>query len=134
MIDYIKIGILSACVLGSFAIGWGLRNRDFNDYKREIQNAAKAQEAHVESIKKQQALVTKGIENEYEAKLSTIRNYYKSTSVWNNPNSSKVSGISAAPSAADVIASYNQLASACAETTQQVVSLQEWLNQQLGIK
>ena len=134
MIDYIKIGILSACVLGSFAIGWGLRNRDFNDYKREIQNAAKAQEAHVESIKKQQALVTKGIENEYEAKLSTIRNYYKSTSVWNNPNSSKVSGISAAPSAADVIASYNQLASACAETTHQVVSLQEWLNQQLGIK
>ena len=40
MIDYIKIGILTACVLGSFAIGWGLRNRDFNDYKREIERTA----------------------------------------------------------------------------------------------
>ena len=133
MIDYIKIGILSACVLGSFAIGWGLRNRDFNDYKREIQNAAKAQEAHVESIKKQQALVTKGIEDEYNAKLAAVRNYYKSTSVWNN-NGSKVSGISAAPSTTDVIAAYNILTGQCAETTAQTIALQDWIKQQVGIK
>jgi hypothetical protein len=134
MIDYIKIGILTACVLGSFAIGWGLRNRDFNDYKREIENAAKAQEAHVASIEKQHELVTKGIANEYEAKLAAIRNYYKSTSVWNNPSSSKVSGISATPSAVDVIAAYNQLAGLCAETTAQTIALQDWIKQQAGIK
>ena len=130
----IKLIIAGALLVVAFASGWSLRNRDFNDYKQEVSNAAKAQEAHVESVKKQQALVTKGIENEYEAKLATLRNYYKSTSVWNNGSSSKVSGISAAPSATDVIASYNQLASACAETTQQLVSLQDWLNQQIGIK
>jgi hypothetical protein len=45
-----------------------------------------------------------------------------------------MSGLSTAPSVTDVIASYNQLASSCAETTQQLVSLQEWLNQQVGIK
>jgi hypothetical protein len=134
MIDYWKIGIAALLLLGAFATGWGLRNRDFNDYKQEVSNAAKAQEAHVESIKKQQTLVNKGIENEYEAKLSAIRNYYKSTSVWNNPNTSSVSSLSAAPNVADVIASYNQLISSCAETTQQVVSLQEWLNEQMGIK
>jgi hypothetical protein len=132
--DYVKLGIAAGLLLIAFASGWGLRNRDFNDYKQEVSNAAKAQEAHVESVKKQQALVTKGIENEYEAKLATLRNYYKSTSVWNNGSSSKVSGISAAPSAIDVIASYNQLASACAETTQQLVSLQDWLKGQIGIK
>jgi hypothetical protein len=134
MIDYIKIGILTACVLGSFAIGWGLRNRDFNDYKREIENAAKAQEVHVASIEKQHELVTKGIANEYEAKLAAIRNYYRSTSVWNNPSSGKVSGISTAPSATDVIAAYNQLAGLCAETTAQTIALQDWIKAQAGIK
>ena len=134
MIDYFKIGILTACVLGSFAFGWGLRNRDFNDYKREIEHAVKAQEAHVESIKKQQELVTKSAEKEYEAKIAALRNYYKSTSVWNNASSSKVPGISAAPSATDVITAYNILAGKCSETTQQLVSLQSWLNEQIGIK
>jgi len=132
--DYVKLSIAAALLLGAFASGWALRNRDFNDYKKEVYNTAKAQEAHVESVKKQQELVTKGIQNEYDAKLAALRNYYKSTGVWNNASGSKVSGISAAPSATDVITAYNQLASSCAETTQQLVSLQDWLNQQIGIK
>ena len=133
MIDYAKLGIAVFLLLGAFATGWGLRNRDFNDYKREVSNAAKAQEAHVESIKKQQDLVTKGIENEYNAKLAALRNYYKSTSVWNN-GGSKVSGISTAPSATDVITAYNILAGQCAETTAQTIALQDWVKQQVGIK
>jgi hypothetical protein len=130
----IKLIIAGVLLITAFASGWGLRNRDFKEYKLEVSNAAKAQEAHVESIKKQQALVTKGIENEYDAKLTALRNYYKSTSVWNNGSTSKVPGLSPAPSATDVIASYNVLAGQCAETTQQIVSLQDWLNGQLGIK
>jgi len=132
--DYVKLSIAAVLLLGAFATGWSVRNRDFNEYKQEVSNAVKAQEAHVESIKKQQALVTKGIENEYEAKISALRNYYKSTSVWNNGSTGKMSGISAAPSATDVITAYNILAGSCSETTQQLVSLQEWLNQQMVIK
>jgi len=130
----IKLIIAGVLLITAFASGWGLRNRDFKEYKVEVENAAKAQEAHVESIKKQQALVNKGIENEYEAKLAALRNYYKSTSVWNNGSSSKVSGISAAPSAIDVITAYNLLAGQCAETTAQTIALQDWINQQIGIK
>jgi hypothetical protein len=133
MIDYAKLGIGVFLLLGAFATGWALRNRDFNDYKQEVSNAVKAQEAHVESIKKQQAIVNKGIENEYNAKLAAIRNYYKSTSVWNS-NSSKMSGLSATPSATDVIASYNELAGLCAQTTTQTIALQDWIREQAGIK
>ena len=133
MIDYAKLGIAVFLLLVAFASGWGLRNRDFNDYKREVSNIAKAQEAHVESVKKQQELVTKGIANEYEAKIAALRNYYKSTSVWNS-NSSKVSGLSTAPSATDVIAAYNELAGLCAETTAQTIALQDWIKGQVGIK
>jgi hypothetical protein len=45
-----------------------------------------------------------------------------------------VSGISPAPSATDVITSYNILAGQCAETTAQTIALQDWLKQQMGIK
>jgi hypothetical protein len=104
------------------------------DFKKEVEVVAKVQEAKVESIRSQQELVTKGIENEYEAKIAALRNYYKSTSVWNNTSSGKVSGISPAPSATDVITAYNLLAGQCAETTAQTIALQDWLKQQIGIK
>ena len=134
MIDYWKLAIAGAVIVGAFLAGWNVRNNDYKAFKLEVEHTAQAQEANVKSIQKQQALVTKGIENEYEAKLAAVRQYYKSTSVWNNPSSGKVSGISTSPSATDVITAYNVLAGQCAETTQQIVSLQSWLNEQMGIK
>ena len=134
MIDYAKLAILGAICAAVFGSGWWVGYSKYLDFKKEVEVVAKVQEAKVESIRSQQELVTKGIENEYEAKLSAVRNYYKSTSVWNNPSSSKVPGISAAPSATDVITSYNILAGQCAETTAQTIALQDWLKQQMGIK
>jgi hypothetical protein len=127
------IGILLVITAISFTYGRHEHTK-YVEFKAEIEALGKAQEAHVESIKKQQDLVTKGIANEYEAKLSALRNYYKSTSMWNNASSSKTGGISAAPSAADVITAYNVLAGQCAETTAQTVALQDWIKQQVGIK
>ena len=90
------------------------------------------QEAKVESIQKQHELVTKGIQNEYDAKLALLRQYYANGV--RQPSASKVSGISPTSSSADAITAYNILAGQCAETTQQLVSLQKWLNEQIGIK
>jgi len=131
MIDYWKIGIAALLLLGAFATGWGLRNRDFNDYKQEVSNAAKAQEAHVESIKKQQVLVNKGIEDEYNAKLALLRQYYANGV--RQPNTSKLPTISNAATSLDDFTT-NGLLIKCAETTQQLISLQAWLNEQMGIK
>ena len=131
MIDYAKLGIAVFILFGTFATGWGLRNRDFNDYKREVSNVAKAQEAHVESIKKQQDLVTKGIENEYNAKLVLLRQYYANGV--RQPNTSKLPTNGNATFNPDDF-SANNLLIKCAETTQQLVSLQEWLNEQMGLK
>ena len=133
MIDYAKLAILGAVLSIAFGSGWWMGYSRYVEYKKAVEIAAKVQEAKVESITKQQTLVTKGIENEYNAKLAAVRNYYKSTSVWNN-NTSKVSGISAAPSATDVIASYNLLAEQCSETTAQTIALQDWLNAQIAVK
>jgi hypothetical protein len=129
---YIYAALALAAVGG---IGYGkYQSAKYEAFKTQVETLGKVQEAKVESITKQQAIVTKGIENEYNAKLAAVRNYYKSTSVWNNTNSSKTSGISAAPSLSDVITSYNVLAGQCAETTAQTVALQDWIRQQVGIK
>ena len=128
---YIYAGLILLSVIG-FSYGRYEHNK-YVTFKAEVETIAIKQQAHVESITKQQALVTKGIENEYNAKLAALRNYYKSTSVWNN-GGSKMSGISAAPSATDVITAYNILAGQCAETTAQTIALQDWVRQQTGIK
>jgi len=132
-ISFYIYAALAVVALGG--IGYGkYESAKYDAFKAQVEAAGKAQEAHVESITKQQAIVTKGIENEYNAKLAAVRNYYKSTSVWNNTSSSKTSGISTAPSLSDVITSYNVLAGQCAETTAQTVALQDWIRQQVGIK
>ena len=114
--------------------GFGYGKYEHNKYvtfKAEVEAIAIKQQAHVESITKQQALVTKGIENEYNAKLALLRNYYANGV--RNPSSGAMPSISnATPSFNDFTA--NGLLVKCAETTQQLVSLQEWLNEQMGIK
>ena len=131
---YAKLIAGAMLLLGVFYAGWHVRDVDFTAFKKEVEAVAKVQEAKVESIQKQQALVTKGIQDEHNAKLIALRSYYKSTSVWNNTSGSTVPGISNTPNAADVITAYNGLAGRCAETTLQLVDLQKWLNEQIGIK
>ena len=124
---------LSLAAIGG--IGYGKYQAvKYEAFKAQVEVLGKVQEAKVESITKQQTIVTKGIENEYNAKLAAVRNYYKSTSVWNNASGSKTGGISTAPSVTDVITAYNVLAGQCAETTAQTVALQDWIKQQVGIK
>lgn len=132
MIDYVKVSILvglSAIVFGS---GWWLGYSRYLEYKKSVEIAAKEQEAHVESIKKQQEITTKGIEKEYEAKLALLRNYYANGV--RQPNTSKLPTLSNTANGLDAVTAYNLLAGQCAEATQQLVSLQEWTKQQIGIK
>jgi hypothetical protein len=133
MIDYAKLAIFGAICAAVFGSGWWVGYSKYLDFKKEVEVTAHAQEEKVKSIRSQQELVTKGIENEYEAKLAALRNYYKSTGMWNN-STSKMSGLSPAPSATDVIAAYNILAGQCAETTAQTIALQDWIKAQAGIK
>ena len=132
MIDYAKLAIIVAVVATVFGSGWYVGNSRYVKYKAEVEVAAKAQEVHVESITKQQALVTKGIENEYNAKLALLRQYYANGV--RQPNTSKLPTLSNTTNGLDPVTAYNLLAGQCAETTQQLVSLQEWLNGQLGLK
>ena len=133
ILTYVKAGLLILFVCGIFFAGWHTRDRDFTIYKDQVRIAAEKQQSENESIKKQQELVNKGIQDEYDAKLALLRQYY-ANGVRNNNGTSTVSGISSTAKLSDAIAAYNQLASDCAATTLQTVTLQQWVNEQLGVK
>lgn len=128
MIDYAKLFILGGIFLAGASFGWYFPHRALVEYKTSVEVAAKAQEEKVKSIRSQQELVTKGIQNEYEAKLSAIRAYYGGM---HNSSSGAMPSLSN-PSAGINGSPADQLL-ACAATTQQLVSLQEWVKEQSGL-
>ena len=130
---YFKAGLLVVLVCGIFFAGWHMRDNDFTIYKDQVRIAAEKQIAETASIQKQHVLVTKGISDEYDAKLALIRQYY-ANGVRNNNGSNPMSSISTTSKLSDAIAAYNQLASDCAATTLQAVTLQQWINEQIAIK
>ena len=132
MIDYAKLAILGTLSAILFGSGWWMGYSRYLEYKKSVEIAAKEQEAHVESIKKQQEITTKGIEKEYEAKLALLRNYYANGV--RQPNTSKLPTLSNTANGLDAVTAYNLLVGQCAEATQQLVSLQEWTKQQIGLK
>jgi len=131
-LNYIKaigIGIAVCCI---FYAGFHLGNNRYLEYKASVEATAKAQEEKNKSVEAQHALVNKGIQDAYEAKLAALRNYYGRMQL--NPSGSSVSGISPTPKGTDAETAYPTLAGQCAATTAQLTSLQDWVNQQIGIK
>jgi hypothetical protein len=132
MIDYAKLAILGAIFFAGAGFGWYFPHHALVEYKASIENAVKAQEAKVESIQQQHELVKKGIQDEYDAKLNLLRNYYANGV--RQPDPSKLSSLSTTPSIANATAAYNQLAGQCAETTLMLVELQKWLTEVYSVK
>ena len=132
MIDYAKLAIIGAILSIAFGTGWWMGNSRYVEYKKSVEIVAQAQEEKVKSIRSQQELVTKGIQNEYDAKLALLRQYY-SNGV-RSSSTSKLPTISSTTNSLDPAAAYSILVGQCAETTQQLSSLIEWNKEQAGIK
>ena len=129
MISYVRLSLLAGIFLVGLLLGWTYEHRALVAYKAEVKALADQQIAKNESIQKQQALVNKGISDAYEAKLSSLKSYYGGL---RQPSSGNLPSISN-PSAGVNESASDQLL-ACAYTTQQLVSLQDWINTQIGIK
>ena len=128
MLSYARIGILVGIFMAGLFLGWRYEHGNLVAYKAEVKAAADQQIAKNESIQKQQEITTKGISDAYEAKLSALRNYYGGL---RNPSSGNLSSIPQSTISINGEATNLQLA--CAYTTQQLVSLQDWINAQVGI-
>jgi len=128
---YFKIAIAFGLLLISFCGGLYVGHLRLVAYKEEIAIAEKVQEQHNVDIVKQQQLIIKQVSNDYENKLARIKSYYGGL---HYPSSSKLSSDSQTTSRIDGTPTDPQFALKCADTTQQLESLQDFINQQLGLK
>jgi hypothetical protein len=105
--------------------GYSAEKARHDAFKAQIEAATLAQEKVNQQIIKRQDIVTKGITNEYKAKVARLESIYNgvqyrdSTAVSPNPST-----------AARVNEKTQNLILDCAVTTQQLVSLQDWIEEQ----
>jgi hypothetical protein len=102
--------------------GYSGEKQRFDTFKADIEAQVKAQEAINEATKKQQDIIGKSIRSDYENKLSALKHYY------NGVRQQSSTSLSTLPSSSiSINAETPNLELACASSTQQLVSLQEWV-------
>lgn len=103
--------------------GYSSEKERFDAFKADLEAQVKAQEAINEATKKQQDIIAKSIRSDYENKLNTLKSYYGGVR-----QQSSSSALSTIPkSTFNINGEATNLELACAYTTQQLVSLQEWI-------
>ena len=127
----VQIYIYLALAIGGFGAGFYVEHLRFANYQQEVENVAKAAEAREKAVEQQHKLVTQGIQDEYDAKLSLLRQYY-SNGV-RQPSSGSMSNLSTTTAIANANSAYSELAANCAQTTLMLVELQKWINEQIGV-
>jgi len=125
-------GVVFAAFLSGTYTGYQYEHRKFEAFKLEVSTLAAKQEAKVESIQKQQALVNKGIDNDFQNKLRAVRNYYDG--LLRDARGNQMPTLSNPTRGLNESPAYYELASACAATTVQTIALQDWIKEQLAIK
>ena len=130
-LQLIKYAFGVLVILFAMYLGYSFEHSRFVDYRSKIDALASAQEAKNKETIKEQALITKGISDEYSAKLSAINIKYGRLF---NSNSVKDATSTNTTTILDGRAAYNILAGQCAQTTLMLVSLQKWELEQLGLE
>jgi hypothetical protein len=103
--------------------GYSGEKERFDTFKADLLAQVKAQEVVNAATKKQQDIIGKSIRSEYEAKLLSLKSYYGGVRQQSSSN-----GLSALPSSTiGLDGKATNLELTCAYTTQQLVSLQEWI-------
>jgi len=124
----IAFAICAAFFLGGLYVG----HLRLVAYQERVLTEGKVQEQKNKDLIVQQQLITKQVQNDYENKLARIKSYYNGLHV--KPSSSAMSITSAAVPFVDGTPSDPQFVEKCAATTLQLESLQDFINQQLGLK
>ena len=128
---YVKIALACILLLSCFLGGYYVEHLRFEAYREKVIAEGKIQEQHNKDILVQQQLITKQVTNDYQNKLDRIKSYYAGL---HDTSGRTVPSISTATSSTDGTPSDPQFVEKCAVTTQQLESLQQFVNSQLQIK
>jgi len=130
MILYAKIAAVALALALAYWAGYDRMRDKHLLFVAEVKAIGEAQEAANKSAVEIAEVITEGVKNEYEARIATLRSQYAGRVRQCSPSSGQVSSSSSTTSRADDLASDSRLAGLCAETTQQLISLQQWILKQ----
>ena len=126
-----QIYIYLALVLGGFGAGFYLEHLRFVEYRQEVQIAGEKQIAENAAKQKEQEIINDNLKQTYEARISNIHTFY--TGMLN----SRSGAVSSVPNATITVngETHNILSVAeeCSVTTAQLMTLQDWVNQQISL-
>jgi len=126
-----QIYIYLALVLGGFGAGFYVEHLRFADFRDQVKIVAEKQQAETDAKIKEQEIINENIKQTYEARLTSIHTFY--TGMLN----SRSGVVSSDPNATITVngETHNVLlvAEQCAQTTEQLMTLQEWVNQQVAL-
>ena len=130
MILYAKIAAVVLALSFAYYKGYDTMRDKHLAFVAEVKALGDAQEAANKSAVEIAEVITEGVKNEYEARIATLRSQYAGRVRQCDTSGSKVPRTSATTSRADDLAADSRLAGLCAETTQQLISLQNWILKQ----
>jgi hypothetical protein len=132
VINYVKMGLCVLLLAGAWYFGYSFEHSRFVKFQAVVREEAQKQIAENEAKVKEQEIINKGVQDAYEARIASIHAMY------NGMHNTSSSAVSSVPNATLTINgnTVNTLdfAEQCANTTQQLESLQDWVNQQVGLK
>lgn len=128
----IQYMIAIAIAVVSLFSGWYVEHLRFETYITKTAQAGDEQKAKTELLNHQQDVITQQIKDDYEKQIADIKSAY-SRRVFINPSSGQVSSIPDTTDRVNETTPDQLFTQQCAETTQQLVDLQKWLNEQITL-
>jgi hypothetical protein len=118
------IGLVAVLFGTGYYKGYASEKKRFDAFKSELEASAKAQEKINQQIEQKNKLIADNSKREYEAKIVALRHYYDRLrhSDTNNLPSATITAHRVDEKATDPV-----FIGQCAETTLQLVSLQDWI-------
>ena len=126
-----QVYIYLALVFGGFSAGFYVEHLRYAEYKTGVVAAGERQIAENKAKIKEQEIINDNVKRNYQDNINNIHAFYGRML---DPSSGAVSSNGSATITING-QTHNLLSVAeqCADTTQQLVSLQDWINQQVGL-
>jgi hypothetical protein len=130
--NYVPLILAGVLSLGSFLAGWSFNGTrwesKYTQYRQEVERLANDQRVKNEALAKQQGLINEATKATYEARIAALKRLYGGGVQHNQGSGGSVPGLPTASSGTDGTSS--DLTLDCSLTTQQLISLQDWINKQ----
>jgi hypothetical protein len=122
------IGLVAVLFGTGYYRGYSAEKQRFDAFKAELVASAKAQEKINQQIEQKNKLIADNSKREYEAKIVALRHYYDRL---RHPDTNKLPSAAITAHRVDEKTTDPIFIGQCAETTLQLISLQDWVREVL---